>query len=853
MSDGNLKKWGELTPWSLIDDNDTEIIKSNVDLQDKIGLEDLDDNDLADIKSFSSIKKTFKKSKGINNFGNTVTSNATGGVIKPSRDEDAEKKIAQTLNLNRNYDINGVSIEDIKSNKYKKVKLSSKMLATNNYANIIGSTTGMFVGTLGRSFGINLFDSIGKKVIATPDVLNQTGFDLTSLATGAEKLLKGGLSPEDFETMAGMAISNELVILHNKPGRKIYENKEHFLANNSTDGFDSIVLNQFGEYLKKHYNIELTNNVETSEDKWKSKNISRDGIIYNNMDNSMLKMPRAEISIGINNGNTNISINDYDPEFSRIKKAEIYEKVNNTFREIGGLYIEPFWSNGQCKNFEIPFEFNPKITEGGLTAKYQSEQLLGRILPLKSYVNSDSGNITIETTYIATSSYKNQSLDINEKRLFNGIDDYIYYGEDNKKRTDSWFNGWMADWTVEKVRSVERQFRSLVLPYIQGSTFVRPPIVRIKMRGLNRNNYSKLLEEDAPSIGGNLSEKEKEKEKGQGQIDDLVVGDLFKYPNIEGCLNATNDGVIEKRYIVMSVTISPLETINYFYKNGDDGVSPMGRYGFKVNLVLSETTKNFLDRIPNYYNYIKSSKIEGENVEIIDYKNAIMKPPATLDNAELSLKYKLYIHKNADLYDDEKIDEMTRLDILLEGSKDVEELKAIINKYVNFDGSNYTFKNREDISSFEKEYYDWIENKYFKNVSDIVELSIGSKVLFKYGITSGINFPSSGQLSSTEQKIFAYEQLFNEGYPIDLNVRNLNEKYEKIIEAYDSYCNCNKLILFNNDKLEYPETSKVVKNNITYNFLGNKFFNAWNNAWETNLFKAFYEYKDEDEEKRGDK
>lgn len=279
-------------------------------------------------------------------------------------------------------------------------------------------------------------------------------------------------------------------------------------------------------------------------------------------------------------------------KYTRVTKAKVFNRVNNVYREIGGLYIEPFYSGEALKAFEIPFEFNPNISEGSSTAKYAEESLLGRILPIRSYIGSDAGKVSIETRYLAVNDGSTS----------------------NRKQADGWKNGWMMDWTPEKLRKIERQYRALVLPYISGANFVRPPIVRIKLRSASANTANRIATEKANDQVGTSAAS-------------LTVGDLFRYPSLGNGIQITQrfDGrTMDKRYVVTDVTISPLESWGTSYKYDIQGIfsddengsfyNGVGRYGFKVTISMSETTKNFLDLIPNYGQYVKASDSdESEN------------------------------------------------------------------------------------------------------------------------------------------------------------------------------------------------------------------------------------------------
>ena len=91
---------------------------------------------------------------------------------------------------------------------------------------------------------------------------------------------------------------------------------------------------------------------------------------------------------------------------------------------------------------------------------------------------------------------------------------------------------------------------------------------------------------------------------------------MFNYHNTDDCLEVTktlDETTSEKRYIVTNLQINPIDQNGFDYyidysKNNSKDEYLSYRRGFTVNLTLAETTKNFLDTVPNYYNYSKAIK-----------------------------------------------------------------------------------------------------------------------------------------------------------------------------------------------------------------------------------------------------
>ncbi len=68
--------------------------------------------------------------------------------------------------------------------------------------------------------------------------------------------------------------------------------------------------------------------------------------------------------------------NAIDPDQQR-KINEILSNINESLKttrpgEIGFLYVKPITTSANYLPFKIPFEFNPKITESGLSARYNA-------------------------------------------------------------------------------------------------------------------------------------------------------------------------------------------------------------------------------------------------------------------------------------------------------------------------------------------------------------------------------------------------------------------------------------------------------------------------------------------------
>lgn len=571
-----------LTPWD--DGVNNGVTKSNVENQDNTNTGDYFadlGNDLGQLVMHSNTAKE------VNKVARTIAPATTSS----KRPEKTTAEFDDSIKT---------EIEKIRNSKYKKINITSKLGVYNTYKNFLGNAASLYIGTLGRNTLTNVSNDIEQKLIPNQTVGNITngitgGLGIANTINNLTKALKK-IDPNrkvvnsrfSNKELLALNTANFYTIETNKPG------KELGLINNEFQRDDKIYFNGSKQQLENN-DLVLNTIIEKYFNGIKQPLENNDLV-----PSTIIETYRTDKEAFVNINNKILKEGTYDGEndyvdatniddINQADKEKLFKRVNDTYREIGGLYIEPFWSNNELNCYEIPFEFTPEITEGSLKAKYDAEDLLGRILPIRSYTSSDAEPVSIEATYIATSNSKQSN---GEK-----------YEIENQKDASQWTKGWMYDWTVDKLKTIETQYRSLVLPYVDkvNGIFIRPPIVRIKMR---TGNYT---------FAKDLKYKN---ESGHKDSSNTKTQDLFSYPNIENCLEVTanfdsDEETAEKRYIVTSVDIKPLEQgVKYVYGNYDSSNNEqfvnIQRYGFKVSLSLSETTKNFLDTIPSYKEYMNS-------------------------------------------------------------------------------------------------------------------------------------------------------------------------------------------------------------------------------------------------------
>ena len=263
------------------------------------------------------------------------------------------------------------------------------------------------------------------------------------------------------------------------------------------------------------------------------------------------------------------------------------ERIIGTSNSIGCLYVEPFYNtNSEVTVFSIPFQFNPEIKEGAIKANYEEEKILGRITSARYYINTDSDPVTLTTKYICTCDQD-----------FKGSK---FYGE--MRFGDNYLDeSWHEYWTQNELIKIENAYRSLVFPLKDDKYMVRPPVVQVYIRNNTENptvrnvltypfTMTKIgdssLSESAKSVNGSTTYFEHSLNFNETSAD---KNEKKGYFNV-------------KRYVVTSISIEDLENTNGWNYNVNTKI-PGTKRGFIVTLSLSETTRNFLDLVPDFKAY----------------------------------------------------------------------------------------------------------------------------------------------------------------------------------------------------------------------------------------------------------
>jgi len=218
--------------------------------------------------------------------------------------------------------------------------------------------------------------------------------------------------------------------------------------------------------------------------------------------------------------------------------------------EIGSIYIWPITDDNTVEPKYIPFQFNPNITEGGISARYTATSILSRIGNLQSFTGTDNLTLSFSTSYVPIS--KNSS----------------------------------DPFSIQDIQLIELAYRSLVFPWFsksqeaEGYKYYKPPLVKIIMGNKFRVNRTstKLNTDNSP------------------------YSNLLTYP--DDVLNEKITGNLRhfKTFIVTNVTILRDENLPYFLDEQDENLLK-DTFGYTINMSLIEITPSYHQMFPNFKDY----------------------------------------------------------------------------------------------------------------------------------------------------------------------------------------------------------------------------------------------------------
>ena len=370
-----------------------------------------------------------------------------------------------------------------------------------------------------------------------------------------------------------------------------------------------------------------------------------------------------------------------DKTIGNYKQYENRDKIG-AFNAIGCLYVEPFYNTNNFSVSSIPFQFNPEIKEGAIKANYEEEKILGRITSARYYINTDSDPVTLTTKYICTC-----DQDFKKIESYNNT---INFGKTHLDKN------WHEYWTQNELIKIENAYRSLVFPLKDGNYMVRPPVVQIYI-GNNTENptvrnvltypltMSKDLKESAKSIHEDNKGNRATYFEHSLSFNETSISEESEESE-ENKIKKSKKGYFNvKRYVVTSVSIEDLENTNGWNYNVNTNI-PGTKRGFIVTLSLSETTRNFLDLVPDFKAYYDVWIKPNNSLLLKEKEKEYVKNKLfynSQDTNELSEDLKEEYNKQQSELNNNKIEKKDKEKTVKELTKDIEKNKQDLDKIKN--------------------------------------------------------------------------------------------------------------------------------------------------------------------------
>ena len=380
-----------------------------------------------------------------------------------------------------------------------------------------------------------------------------------------------------------------------------------------------------------------------------------------------------------------------DKTIGNYKQYENRDKIG-AFNAIGCLYVEPFYNTNNFSVSSIPFQFNPEIKEGAIKANYEEEKILGRITSARYYINTDSDPVTLTTKYICTC-----DQDFKKIESYNNT---INFGKTHLDKN------WHEYWTQNELIKIENAYRSLVFPLKDGNYMVRPPVVQIYI-GNNTENPTvrnvltypltmskKDLKESAKSIHEDNKGNRATYFEHSLSFNETSISEESEESE-ENKIKKSKKGYFNvKRYVVTSVSIEDLENTNGWNYNVNTNI-PGTKRGFIVTLSLSETTRNFLDLVPDFKAYYDVWMKPDNSFKILLENKADEKFSYKSQNTLSEDLEKLKNNKQSDLNDakkQKKAQEKTLRGLTKDVKKNQQDLDKIENDLKTLSTSDPDYK-----------------------------------------------------------------------------------------------------------------------------------------------------------------
>ena len=428
----------------------------------------------------------------------------------------------------------------------------------------------------------------------------------------------------DLDEIAVLGTVTKDTMYTNKPGIRIKAHRSDGMVENITGRTENYYN---GSYEGKNNPVEaarirtrekIAAEKERKKPKWFGGATDGDGIITKQEENYSFEYSAAKGLYTWKKDKSPFSTKDLTTEQMQLVT---FLRNRNTFnKHLGYLYIRPFYDYHEQKDpnvqkgfrfFDIPFEFNPEISESATTANYASETLLGRLGQFHIFTGTQLPTLNITLTYIALAPDVLSDEDIEKMG--------------KQYSTDSW----QYFWSNNKIEEIELKLRSLVFAdYVSGDYLIKPPLVELHLEN--------DLGQDMDKIGDLFKYPNgiKDLEGGEGKVlSNNVGGNYLAYSTaLHNTPNGTIDSNRYKKYIVTSVQIDKVAQdadlifpslygrkytpgagkSNPMYHlttgaNNEKGAQGYAGYtrkkGFKATLQLTEVTENFLDLVPDFKAY----------------------------------------------------------------------------------------------------------------------------------------------------------------------------------------------------------------------------------------------------------
>lgn len=358
--------------------------------------------------------------------------------------------------------------------------------------------------------------------------------------------LKRGITIKDLET--GPSIIFNPIIVQQKSYNAILRTGTPDLGGFVQNYLQNMAISQKTATGRNSTDVTININVSTTSSTPIHKMI--DGASQNQNKNAT---GGTNIIWGQNNDGTNL---DFD---AMERKMKDYRGLNL----IGCVYVWPVDSDAGSPA-RIPFEFNPRIEEGDMAAKYQAQAILSRIGELQSFTGTGSLTVQLST---------------------------VYYALAEKEGDESPQLDYLSFFNLQQLQYIELAYRSIVLPFfpedqdiISGYRYMRPPVVKVIM-----GNYQHAEDSDTST----------EPYYNLLRYPDKVIGPN-RFANING-VRFRNF----RTFICTSVKIDKNFDIYNIFHDNTSGIKDT--HGYEVSMSLTEVSPSYVDSLPSFKDFFLNS------------------------------------------------------------------------------------------------------------------------------------------------------------------------------------------------------------------------------------------------------